>query len=85
MVRVRHEAGGLHGLIDGLAAAMHEHGLHADVVQEDDVGEDVGEGRFIIHDRAADLDDDDLVMESLDVGERLNEGGCFGDSLFHLL
>ena len=63
---------------------MHEDRLHADVVHEDDVGEEVGEGLLVVHDRAADLDDDDLVVEALDVGQGFDEGRSLGDCLFHV-
>ena len=36
---LRLEPGRLHRLVDRLAAAVHQHRLHADVVHEDDVGE----------------------------------------------
>ena len=52
---------------------MHEDRLHADVVHEDDVGEDGRERLLIVHDRSADLHDDDLVVESLDVRKRLDQ------------
>jgi hypothetical protein len=77
------QAGGFHRLVDGLAAAVHENRLHADVIHEDDVGEDVGEGDLIVHDGPADFDDHHLVVESLDVGKGLNEAGGFIDGLVH--
>src|SRR5436190_352209 len=70
---LRHEPGLLHLLVDRLSSAMHQHRLHADVVHEHDVGENGGEGLLIVHNRPADLHDDRLVVEALDIPQRLNE------------
>ena len=53
------------------AAAVHEHRLHADVAEQHDV-----EQRLVarlLDGVAADLDDHDLAVESLDVGQRLDQ------------
>ena len=41
----------------------------------------VGRALLVVHDRPADLDDDDLVVEPLDVAQRLDEPGGLGDRL----
>ena len=61
---------------------MDEHGLHADVIHEDDVGEEIGEGLFVIHDRPADLDDDDFFVEALDIPQGFDQGGSFINGKF---
>ena len=38
----------------------------------------VGERLLVVHDRPADLDDDDLVVKPLDVGQGLDQAGAFG-------
>ena len=69
-------------LIDRLPAAMHQDRLHADVIHEDDVVEQIGEGLLIIHDRPADFDDDDFVVKSLNVPERFHQCGGLVDREF---
>ena len=54
---------------------MHQDRLHAHVVHEDDVVEEIGEGPFVIHDRAADLHHHHFVVEPLNVSERLHQSG----------
>src|SRR5437764_1243627 len=73
------EAGGFHRLVERLAFAVHEDRVHADVVEKDDIGEQIGQGLLVVHNRSADLDDDDLVVEALDVAQRFDEGSGLGD------
>ena len=75
---LRNQPGRLHPLIDRLSSAVHQDRLHADVVHEDDIVEQVGEGLLIVHDRSADFDHDYFVVESLDVGEGLDQCRGFG-------
>ena len=76
---LRRQAGFLHRVVDGFAAAVDEHRLHADIVHEDDVGEDGRKRRIVVDDRPADLYDDDLVVETLDIRQRFDEPGGFVD------
>ncbi len=66
-----------HGIGDRLAAAVDDDGAHPDRLHEDDVGKDFAELVIIVHERAAELDDDDLLIEALDVPERFNQRGRF--------
>ena len=67
-----------------LAAAVDDDGAHADGMHEDDVGEDFAELVVVVHEGAAELDDDEFFIEPLDVAEGLDEGvGFFKYSGFH--
>ena len=63
---------------------MHQHWLHADVAQEHNV-----EQRLVarvLNRVSADLDDHDLAVEALDVGQRLDENlGPFRDGEGHVV
>ena len=63
----------IHGLGDGLAAAVHDDGIHADDLQQHDVVHDVGAQLLVDHGRAAVLDDDGLTGDVLDPGKGLDE------------
>ena len=76
---LRLEAGRFHRLVDRLPAAVDEDRLHADVIHEDDVVEQIGERLFIVHDGPADFDDDDFVVESLDVAEGFHKSRSLVD------
>ena len=57
------EPGRVHRPADGRAAAMHDDGPHADRLHEDDVDEQVPQGRFVFQHAAAQLDDRNLIAE----------------------
>ena len=62
-------------------AAVHHHGLHPGVAQVDHV---LGEGALQVgvdHGVAAELHDDDLVVEALEPRESLDEHGGLGGGL----
>ncbi len=59
--------------IDGLAAAVHEHRVDADDLQQHDVGHNFGGKLRVLHGRAAVLDDDSLARDLLDPGHGLVE------------
>ena len=85
---LRLKARRLHRLVDRLAAAVHEHRLHPHVVHEHDVVQHFGQRRLVVHDRAADFDDDDFVVKPLDVPQRLHQrvglvDRDFIDGIFH--
>ena len=65
-------------------ATVHEHRLHADVAEKDDVQQRLVAGLL---DRVApDLDDDDLAVEPLDVRQRFDQDfGAFGDRQCHVV
>ena len=63
----------IHGLGDGLAAAMHDDGIHADDLQQHDVVHHVGAQLLVHHGRAAVLDDDGLAGDVLDPGKRFDQ------------
>ncbi len=65
----RHDVRLTHGGVDRLAAAVDDDRLHADVVHEDDVRQQSAQCLLVVHDAPADLDDDDLVVEPLDVAQ----------------
>ena len=73
---------GFHGLRDGLAATVHDDGIHADDLQQHDVAHDVGAQLLVDHGRAAVLDDDGLASDVLDPRQRLDEhlGRLVGDA-----
>ena len=78
------QAGFFHGIGDRLAAAVDDDGAHSDGLHEDDVGEDFAELVVVVHERAAEFDDDDFFVEALDVAEGLDEGlGFFDDGGFN--
>ena len=77
------QAGFFHGVGDGLAAAVDDDGAHADGLHEDDVGEDFAELVIVVHEGAAEFDDDDFFVEALDVAEGFDERlGFFDDGCF---
>ena len=65
------------------AAAMDDHRAHAHLLQQDDIGGEGGNQIGIDHGMAAVLDDDGLVEEAPDVGQRLDQDLCLVDELFH--
>ena len=73
----------LHHRPDLGPAAVHDHRVHADVLEEDDVaGEPLGQlGR--LHRVAAVLDDEGLPPERPDVGQGVHEGAGLLDQLLH--
>src|ERR1700722_15727978 len=54
-------------------AAVHEHGLDADLVQDRDLFDERPHGDFIAEDRAARFDDEYLVLVHADVGRGAHE------------
>ena len=73
----------LQQVADLRAAAVHDHRVHADQLQHHDVAREARLERGLGHRVAAVLDDDRLVVEALDVGQRLGqdlrlEGGVDG-------
>jgi hypothetical protein len=60
-------------LRDRLAAAVHDNRPHADAGHERDVGQHPLRARLLLHRAAADLDDNHLAPEPLDIGQRLDE------------
>ncbi len=80
---LRDQPGLFHRFANGFPTTVHEDGLHPHIIHEDDVGENRREGLLIIHDRSADFHDDDAIMKSLDVSERLDERLGFVDRLIH--
>ena len=77
------DAGLGHGLGDGLSAAVDEHRADAHTGHECDIGEQGAHALVVFLDGAADLDNDDLVAEALDVAVGLDEGGGFDDGGVH--
>ncbi len=76
-------AHGLQNLADLRPAAVDHHRVEADVFHQDDVlGEALLEP-LLDHGVAAVLDDDGLVVEALDVGQRLHQDVGFFDQLLH--
>ena len=61
---------------DGLAAAVHDDGLEADELEQGNILDDTALQLFIAHCAAAVLDDDDLAVEFLNIGERLDQHLC---------
>ena len=73
----------LQGLVDLRPAAMDDHRIEADVLEEDDI---LGEGLLeplVRHGVAAVLDDDRRIGETLDVRQRLHQHLGFIDQLLH--
>ena len=65
----------LHVAGDLRAAAVDDHRVHADVLEQHDVAREVLLQRGVDHRRAAVLDHDRAAVELADVRERLEEGG----------
>ena len=63
----------LHVARDVGAAAVHDHGVHADVLEEHHVARELLLQLGVDHRGAAVLDDHRLTVELPDVGERLEE------------
>ncbi len=70
---LRLQTGGFHGVGDGLAPAVDHDGAHADGLHEDDIGEDFAELVIVVHEGAAEFDDDDFFVEALDIAEGFDE------------
>ena len=64
----------LHVLGDLGAAAVDDHRVEADVLEQDDVGGEVLAQVLVAHRRAAVLDHDRAAVELPDVGQRLEQG-----------
>ena len=71
------------GAVDGLAAPMDEHRVHAQDLQKHDVGHDLGSQLGVLHGRAAVLDDDGLARHLLEPWHGLVEdlAGAYGYAL----
>ena len=63
----------LQQVADLRAAAVHDHGVHADQLQHHDVAREAGLQVGVGHRVAAVLDDDGAIVEAADVGQRLGE------------
>ncbi len=74
----------LEAAIDFRAAAVHDDGVHADVLQQGDVFGDAVPQYRVFHRRAAVFDDDGLSFEFANVGQRLHERRHFLDKRLHL-
>ena len=61
---------------DGLAAAVHDDGLEADQLEQGDVLDNASLQGLIAHGTPAVLDDDDLAVEFLNIGQRLDQDLC---------
>ena len=80
----RFEAGFVHGLGDGLAAAVHDQRPHADGLHKGNVGEQLFAQGLIVEHGAAEFYDDNLAGEETDVLHRFNECTGFLNGLFHV-
>ena len=69
----RLQAGGGHGPVDRLAAAVDQDRPHADGLHEDDVLQRGPQGVGVFHGAAAELDDRQPVAEGADVAEGLDQ------------
>ncbi len=78
------EAEPLHVLGDLGPAAVDDHRVEADVLEEDDVGREALAQRLVAHRRAAVLDHHRAAVELPDVGERLEQGVDVGAHGFTL-
>ncbi len=59
--------------LDLRAAAVHHHRVHADQLEQHHVAREIRLQHVVGHGVAAELDDDGLAVETLDVGQRLAE------------
>jgi hypothetical protein len=66
-------------LVDHRSAAMDDHRVHAHLPQQDDIAGEARHRLVVAHGVAAELDDDDRLVEALQVGERLAQGAGGGD------
>ena len=66
-------------LVDGLAAAMHDDGAHADNLEQNDVAHHVAAQLLIDHGRSAILDNDRLAGQVFNPRQRFEQQlrGCF--------
>ena len=64
----------LHVVGDLGAAAVDDHRVQADVLEQDDVGGEAVAQRLVAHRRAAVLDHHRAAVELADVGQRLEQG-----------
>ena len=69
-------ADALQQLVDLRAAAVHHHRIHAHQLEQHHVARERSLQRCVGHGVAAVLDDDGLVVEALDVGQRLGQDLC---------
>ena len=79
----RLEAGGGHGPVDRLAAAVDEDRPQADRLHEDDVLQRGLQGVGVFHGAAAELDDRQPVAERADVAEGLDQDFGLADGVVH--
>ena len=60
-------------LVDGLAASVHDHRVHADDLEQHDIAHNVSTESYIHHRRAAVLDNDRLAGQVLDPRQGLEQ------------
>ena len=68
-----HDAGLIHGTVDRLPTAVHDHDPHAERRQEDDVDQQVAQRVGMLHHAATQFDDRGRVAELADPAESLDE------------
>ena len=71
-------------LVDLRPAAVHHHGINADVFQENDVLGEAFLQLLVHHGVAAVLDDEGLAIEALKIGKRFHQHLCFADEVLHV-
>ena len=71
----------LHVARDLRAAAVHDHRVHPDVLEQHDVARELLAQRGVVHRRAAVLDHHGLAVELADVGQRLEQRGDVAHAL----